>query len=73
MQHFYIWSYLSIHMIFSVHCKPFNMMRSVPKLFIKAGSLFAGCFLFCGPLLAHNGKVAYAYPLRAIKVDGDWS
>ncbi len=29
--------------------------------------------LFCEVLFAHNGKVAYAYPLGAIKVDGDFS
>ncbi|HTE26666.1 serine hydrolase [Flavitalea sp.] len=32
-------------------------------------------FLFCTPSNAHNGKIAYAYPLGDIKVDGnlnDW-
>ncbi len=29
--------------------------------------------LLCGQLLAHNGSIAYAYPLGKIKVDGDLS
>ncbi|WP_111593819.1 serine hydrolase [Chitinophaga dinghuensis] len=29
--------------------------------------------LFCGQLFAHNGSIAYAYPLGKIKVDGDLS
>lgn len=35
--------------------------------------LFVLCFLSCGYLFAHNGSVAYAYPLGKIKVDGDLS
>ena len=31
------------------------------------------CFLFSTNLLAHNGKVGYAYPLGKIVVDGDFS
>src|SRR5688572_26560391 len=31
------------------------------------------CFLFCQQVLAHNGSVAYAYPLGKITVDGNFS
>ncbi|WP_315815534.1 sugar-binding protein [Paraflavitalea speifideaquila] len=49
------------------------MTWSAPKPFFKLVGLFAGCLLFSQLLLAHNGKVAYAYLLRTIKVDGDLS
>src|ERR1700754_4749262 len=42
---------------------------------IKTISLLAGCCLLCLPVLAHNGSIAYAYPLGSITVDGnlaDW-
>src|SRR5258705_7044549 len=31
------------------------------------------CFLLCQHLFAHNGSVAYAYPLGKITVDGDFA
>lgn len=40
---------------------------------IKTMSLLAVCFTCCLPVLAHNGSIAYAYPLGKITVDGDFS
>src|SRR5450432_682183 len=40
---------------------------------IKTIYVLSFCFLFCQHLLAHNGSVAYAYPLGKITVDGDFS
>ena len=31
------------------------------------------CFLFCQQVMAHNGSVAYAYPLGKITVDGNFA
>lgn len=45
----------------------------MPKLLCQTILLFIGCSLFCMPLFAHNGSVAYAYPLGRITVDGDFS
>jgi CubicO group peptidase (beta-lactamase class C family) len=45
------------------------------KTSIKTVCTFSFCFLFCQHLSAHNGSVAYAYPLGSITVDGvfsDW-
>jgi len=39
----------------------------------KAITLLTGCCLFCLPVWAHNGSIAYAYPLGAITVDGNLS
>ena len=42
---------------------------------IKTICLLTGCCLLCIPILAHNGSIAYAYPLGNITVDGnltDW-
>jgi CubicO group peptidase (beta-lactamase class C family) len=33
----------------------------------------ASCLLFSQQLLAHNGRIAHAYPLPNIKIDGDFS
>lgn len=43
------------------------------KLPVKPVCIFVLCFLFCGHLFAHNGKVAHAYPVGRIIVDGDLS
>src|SRR5688572_4406538 len=43
------------------------------KTSFKSICLLTFYFLFCQQLLAHNGSVAYAYPLGKIKVDGDFS
>ncbi len=40
---------------------------------IKTISILSFCFLFCQHLFAHNGSVAYAYPIGKITVDGDFS
>ena len=40
---------------------------------IKTICALSFCFLFCQHLFAHNGSVAYAYPLGKITVDGDFS
>ena len=40
---------------------------------IKTICTLSVCFLFSQLLYAHNGSVAYAYPLGKIKVDGDFS
>ena len=40
---------------------------------IKTICILSFCFLFCQHLFAHNGSVAYAYPLGKITVDGDFS
>ena len=40
---------------------------------IKAICLLLSSFLFSQSLLAHNGSVAYAYPLGKIRIDGDFS
>lgn len=40
---------------------------------IKTIGIFSFCFLFCQHLFAHNGSVAYAYPLGRITVDGNFS
>jgi CubicO group peptidase (beta-lactamase class C family) len=46
---------------------------NMPKLSFPAACLFLFCFLFCQQLSAHNGKVAHAYPVGVIKVDGNLS
>ncbi|ASZ12471.1 serine hydrolase [Chitinophaga pendula] len=38
---------------------------------VKALCIFILCLLSCEYLSAHNGSIAYAYPLGEIKVDGD--
>jgi CubicO group peptidase (beta-lactamase class C family) len=43
------------------------------ELPVKTVCMFILCVLFCLQLSAHNGKVAYAYPLGKINVDGDLS
>ncbi len=43
------------------------------KTSLKTISTLLFCFLFSHHLFAHNGKVAYAYPLGNITVDGDFS
>ncbi|SEW44006.1 CubicO group peptidase, beta-lactamase class C family [Chitinophaga sp. YR573] len=43
------------------------------QLPVKTASIFILGVLFCLQLSAHNGKVAYAYPLGKINVDGDLS
>lgn len=43
------------------------------KKSIQTISILWVCLLFCQPLFAHNGSVAYAYPLGKITVDGDFS
>lgn len=43
------------------------------KLPVKTVCISILCILFCCHLSAHNGKVAYAYPLGKISVDGDLS
>jgi len=40
--------------------------------FIKAICVFAFCVVGCHGLQAHNGSVAYAYPVGKITVDGDF-
>ena len=40
---------------------------------VKTTCILFVCFLFCQSLFAHNGSVAYAYPLGPIKIDGDFS
>lgn len=40
---------------------------------IKTVYVLSFCFLLCQNLFAHNGSVAYAYPLGKIIVDGDFS
>ncbi|SDF58425.1 serine hydrolase [Chitinophaga filiformis] len=44
---------------------------SIPSL--KAVCIAVLCIHFCIPSLAHNGSVAFAYPLGKITVDGDFS
>lgn len=46
---------------------------NMSALSIKTVCIFILCVLFCRQLSAHNGKVAYAYPLEKISVDGDLS
>ena len=41
--------------------------------FMKTICALSFCLLFCQELFAHNGSVAYAYPLGKITVDGDFS
>lgn len=43
------------------------------KMSIKTVCIFILCALFYHHLSAHNGKVAYAYPLGKISIDGDLS
>lgn len=43
------------------------------KLPVKTVSIFVLCCLLRCQLFAHNGKVAYAYPLGKISIDGDLS
>ena len=45
----------------------------MPKTFLQSIGALWCCFLYCRPLLAHNGSVAYAYPLGNIIVDGNFS
>jgi hypothetical protein len=46
---------------------------NMSQLPVKAVCIFILFFLFSLQLSAHNGKVAYAYPLGKINVDGDLS
>ena len=39
----------------------------------KATCTLLFCCLFCQQLTAHNGNVAYAYPLGKITFDGDFA
>lgn len=50
-------------------CKSFNM----PVRLIKAAGILAICILFHVHIFAHNGSIAYAYPVGKITVDGDLS
>src|SRR5690349_10018470 len=43
------------------------------KHILKITTVAICCVLFGQQLLAHNGKIAYAYPLPNIKIDGDFS
>lgn len=43
------------------------------KLSCKTYSILVFTFLFCQHPYAHNGKIAYAYPLGSITVDGNFS
>jgi len=45
----------------------------MPTTSIKTICTLSLCFLLCQHLFAHNGSVAYAYPLGKITVDGDFS
>jgi hypothetical protein len=45
----------------------------MPNTFIKTISLLAVCCIFSLHTLAHNGSVAYAYPLGKITIDGNFS
>lgn len=45
----------------------------MPILPAKTAYLLACCVLICQTLLAHNGKVGYAYPLPRITIDGNFS
>ncbi|AEV99991.1 hypothetical protein A4D02_25110 [Niastella koreensis] len=45
----------------------------MPNTIVKIISLLTGCFLIYLPGWAHNGSIAYAYPLGAITVDGNLS
>jgi CubicO group peptidase (beta-lactamase class C family) len=45
----------------------------MPAPFVKAIGIFVFCIFFYAYSFAHNGKVAYAYPLGKITVDGDLS
>ena len=42
-------------------------------LSIKLLCTLSFCFLLCQPLFAHNGSVAYAYPLGKITIDGNFA
>ena len=43
------------------------------KTFIKAVCIFSFCLQLSQQLHAHNGSIAYAYPLGNITVDGNFS
>src|SRR6188474_2457620 len=43
------------------------------RMSFRLVSILSFFFLLFESLLAHNGKLAYAYPLGTIKVDGDLS
>jgi len=45
----------------------------MPILHAKTAYLLVCCTLICQTLLAHNGKVGYAYPLPKITIDGNFS
>ena len=45
----------------------------MPVLSAKTAYLVACCTLICHILLAHNGKIGYAYPLPKITIDGNFS
>jgi CubicO group peptidase (beta-lactamase class C family) len=45
----------------------------IPKPLIKTISILVACYSFCLYGFAHNGSVAYAYPLGNITLDGDLS
>src|SRR4030095_12555707 len=47
-------------------------MRLV-NLSFRFVAIITFCLMISFPLFAHNGKVAYAYPLEKITVDGDLS
>jgi len=83
MQHIDNKSYLN-HNIFFIHCNlsiPRIVIPQLPKRLtmpntsIKTIFLLVACYLISLNLLAHNGSIAYAYPLGKITVDGnlaDW-
>src|SRR4029077_20360203 len=45
----------------------------MPTKSMKVICTLSFCFLLCQHLFAHNGSVAYAYPLGKITVDGDFA
>jgi len=51
----------------------YNAGNTMSNTSIKTICTLSFCFLLCHHLFAHNGRVAYAYPLSNITVDGDFS
>jgi CubicO group peptidase (beta-lactamase class C family) len=49
------------------------MKMNMSRLSVKIFGSIAFCLLLCHNLLAHNGKIGYAYPIGKIIVDGDFS
>jgi CubicO group peptidase (beta-lactamase class C family) len=48
-------------------------LLNMPVSTLKSTCISILCLLFCQHLFAHNGSIAYAYPLGKIVVDGDLS